>query len=145
MPDFDVDVELVRKLADLLTETGLSELEVANGDRRIKVSRSLSGGGPPTVAWHGPAPSANVGTSAGPDPNAVPSPMVGTVYLSPEPGAPPFVKVGDHVNEGATILLIEAMKTYNPVKAPRSGTIVRILVHDGSPVEYGEELMLLKP
>ena len=150
MADFDVDVELIRKLADLLTETGLSEIELAVGDRRVKVSRSMSGVAQSAVAWQAAAGEAGAsggrpGGAEGPHPNAVTAPMVGTVFVAAEPGATPFVKAGDRVAEGDTLLLIEAMKTYNPVKAPQAGTITRILVRDGSPVEYGEELMILEP
>ena len=140
---------MIRKLADLLEETGLTELEVEVGDRRVKVSRAATGGSQ-VAAWPAAAPApqaAAVGAASGdgPTPNAVTAPMVGTIFLSPEPGAPPFVKIGDRVAEGDTLFLIEAMKTYNPVKAPRAGTVGQILVADGSPVEFGEELMTVEP
>jgi len=145
MAKFDVDPELVKKLAALLEETGLAEIEYAVGEQRIRVAKIAAPAAPaPAAAAAAPAPAAPVSTPAGPHPGAVTAPMVGTVYLSPEPGAPPFVRVGDMVGEGQTLLLIEAMKTYNPVRAPRAGKVVRVLVADGDPVEYGGELMVLE-
>ncbi len=146
MAKLDVDGELVRKLAALLDETGLTELEYASGEEKIRVVR-----GAPLPA-QAPAPAAAPPTGERPSveadgnnvPGAVTAPMVGTVYLSPEPGAPPFVKTGDNITEGQTLLLIEAMKTFNPVRAPRSGRVSRFLVTDGSPVEYGEALVILE-
>lgn len=147
MAKFDVDGDLVRKLAALLEETGLVELELASGENRIRVVRS-TGAATAAVA---PAPAqpaagqSEQGTAGDePPPGTVTAPMVGTVYLSPEPGAAPFVNPGDTVTEGQTLLLIEAMKTFNPVRAPRSARIARILVADGSPVEYGEGLVILE-
>ena len=151
MPKFDVDGDLVRKLSALLEETGLSELEFASGDQSIRVART-----PRQAAGQIPAPAPGQATgqptaAVAPEPAAeetaagtVTAPMVGTVYLSPEPGAPPFVQPGDVVAEGQTLLLIEAMKTFNPVRSPSSGKIQRILVADSSPVEYGEALMILE-
>lgn len=145
MAKFDVDPELVKKLAALLEETGLAEIEYAVGEQRIRVAKIAAPAAPaPAAAAAAAAPAAPVSTPAGPHPGAVTAPMVGTVYLSPEPGAPPFVRVGDMVGEGQTLLLIEAMKTYNPVRAPRAGKVVRVLVADGDPVEYGGELMVLE-
>ena len=147
MAKFDVDGDLVRKLSALLEETGLSELEFASGDLSIRVVRApRQAAGAPAPA---PAPTpARAAAEAAAEPpaqeGAVTAPMVGTVYLSPEPGTPPFVKPGDMVTEGQTLLLIEAMKTFNPVRSPRSGRIQRILVADSSPVEYGEALMILE-
>jgi acetyl-CoA carboxylase biotin carboxyl carrier protein len=143
MPNFDVDGDLVRKLATLLEETGLTELEYSSGERRIRVVRgaALVPAVPPVRADTRPAESP---TAEETDPGAVTAPMVGTIYLSPEPGKAPFVKPGDTVTEGQTLLLIEAMKTFNPVRAPRAGRIARILVADGSPVEYGEGLVILE-
>ena len=138
-----VDQELIRELADLLNETGLTEIELEREGTRIRVAR---GGGivyaqPPAAA----APAATPVAAAGPEhPGAVPSPMVGTAYLSPEPGARPFVDVGERVKEGQTVLIIEAMKTMNQIPAPRSGRIARIMVEDGQPVEYGEPLMIIE-
>ncbi len=145
MPKFDVNGDLVRKLAALLDETGLVELEFASGENRIRVVRS-TGAATAAVAPAQPAAARPEQDTAGaePPPGTVTAPMVGTVYLSPEPGAPPFVKPGDTVTEGQTLLLIEAMKTFNPVRAPRSARIARILVADGSPVEYGEGLVILE-
>ncbi len=146
--NFDVDPELVRKLADLLGETGLSEIEYESNGRRIRIARQTGGivaapavAAPPVAAVAGETPEK---ASAATNGTVVASPMVGTVYLSPEPGAETFVKTGDTVSEGQTILLIEAMKTYNPVRAPRSGKIVQILVSDSTPVEFGEELMVIE-
>lgn len=144
MPKIDVDADLIRKLAALLDETGLTELEYSSGDEQIRVVRAAAApaaaAAPPPRAL--PEEALDAGISI--DPGAVTAPMVGTVYLSPEPGAPPFVKVGDVVTEGQTLLLIEAMKTFNPVRAPRAARIARILVADGSPVEYGEGLVILE-
>lgn len=131
------DVELIRKLADLLHETGLAEIECEDQGRRIRVRRAAA----PVAA--APSPQ-TVPAEAAPAGLMIASPMVGTVYLAPEPGAAPFVREGDAVSEGQTIMLIEAMKTYNPVRAPRDGTVARILVGDATPVEFGEELMILE-
>ena len=145
---FDVDSALVKKLGKLLDDTGLTEIEYEEDGRRIRVARTAAG----VVAAAAPA-AAPASTSApaeapvkpqGPNPNAVTAPMVGVVYLSSDPGAPPFVKVGDTVNEGQTLLLIEAMKTFNPVRAARAGRIAQILVADKTPVEFGEELVVLE-
>lgn len=146
MPDFDVDEALVRKLAELLEETGLTEIEYAVGDRVVRVARSVAPAGPavavapPAAAPGGPAAEPQAAGRAG----AVTAPMVGVVYLAPEPGAEPFVKVGDTVSEGDTLLLIEAMKTFNPVRAPRGGKVTQILVADKTPVEFGEELVVVE-
>jgi acetyl-CoA carboxylase biotin carboxyl carrier protein len=144
MAKFDVDPALVKKLAALLEETGLTEIEYALGEERIRVAKTA--GAVQNVAVTAPAavPAAPIGSPGVPHPGAVTSPMVGTVYLSQEPGAPPFVRIGDTVAEGQTLLLIEAMKTYNPVRAARPGKVARVLVADGDPVEYGEELMVLE-
>ncbi|NQU68982.1 MAG: acetyl-CoA carboxylase biotin carboxyl carrier protein [Rhodospirillales bacterium] len=145
MTGFNVDDDLVRKLAALLDDTGLSEIEYAKGEESIRVSRAATGvvsaamaGAPPVSA------AAGSDAQSGSHPGAVTAPMVGTVYLSPEPGAAAFVSLGDMVIEGQTLLLIEAMKTYNPVRATRAGKVVRILVMDTAPVEYGEELIILE-
>jgi acetyl-CoA carboxylase biotin carboxyl carrier protein len=147
-----VDIDSVRQLVDILTEAGLSELEYASGDCRIRVSRS------PAVAPLSPQLPAgpSVATGAGKDgqprseadtfadhPGLLSSPMVGIVYTSSEPGAPPFVKVGDQVAAGDTVLLIEAMKVFNPIKAHRAGVLERMFVSSGMPVEYGEPLLLI--
>jgi acetyl-CoA carboxylase biotin carboxyl carrier protein len=146
---FDVDSELVKKLAKLLDETGLTEIEFKVFGRSLRVSRRQGGHGggetvvvqtaPGTAGARVPAPS--IGAE---HPGAVTAPVVGTVYVSPEPGAPPFVAVGDSVKKGQTLLIIEAMKTMNPVPAPRAGRVAQILVGDGTPAEYGEVLMILE-
>lgn len=140
-----IDADLVREMAALLEETGLVELEYEADDVKVRVARGTVAA-LPTVAPP-PAPSQD-GDSApaasAADPGAVASPMVGTVFLSPEPGAAPFVRAGDTVAEGDTLLLLEAMKTFNEVRAPRAGKVARILVTDGTPVEYGEPLMIVQ-
>jgi acetyl-CoA carboxylase biotin carboxyl carrier protein len=143
--------DLVRELAEILNETGLSEIEVERDGQRIRVARGFSSGVAPTFAAP-PAPIAVPAVSA-PAPAAEPepartgetvtSPMVGTVYLQPQPGAPPFVKVGDKVNAGQTLLLVEAMKTMNPIVAPRAGVVIELLVADAQPVEFGEPLAVI--
>jgi acetyl-CoA carboxylase biotin carboxyl carrier protein len=150
-----IDIDLVRQLADLLTDTGLTEIEIERGGMRIKVARSLSGGAYvesiPTLQAQ-PAPAliaapAAAAAPSGPAPAAgetVKSPMVGTVYLQTNPGAPRLVKPGDRVAAGQTLLIIEAMKTMNPVPAPRAGVVLEILVDDEQPVEFGEPLLVLE-
>ena len=149
MPKLDVDEALIRKLADLLKETGLNEIEYESGPHRIRVNRGQAHGAvlAPAVA----APAALAAPSAppaaaveGPPAGAVTSPMVGTAYLAAEPGAAPFVKVGDLVKAGQTLLIIEAMKVMNPIAAPRGGTVSDIMVSDGRPVEFGEVLMVVR-
>ncbi len=153
------DLALIRELADILRDTDLSEIEVERGDLKLRVSRQMATQmvqahlpPPPeapaetkaaqgSMAPETPAPAQSVDFSA--HPGAVQSPMVGTVYLAPEPGAAPFVQVGDSVAEGDTLLLIEAMKTFNPIQAPRSGKIIEILVEDGAPVEFDETLLVI--
>jgi acetyl-CoA carboxylase biotin carboxyl carrier protein len=145
-----VDKELIRELADLLNETGLSEIEVEHDDIRIRVARTLHAApmamqvaAAPVAA--APATAAGGAVAAGADhPGAVPSPMVGTAYLAAEPGGKPYVDIGDSVREGQTLLIVEAMKTMNQIPAPRSGKVVRIMVEDGQPVEYGEPLMIIE-
>jgi acetyl-CoA carboxylase biotin carboxyl carrier protein len=143
MAGHEIDSELVRKLAALLDETGLSEIEYASGDMRLRVARSAV----VAVAAAAPRAEPHAGPAAGheepPHPGAVTAPIVGTVYLSPEPGAEPFVRVGTTVVEGETLLLIEAMKTFNEVRATRAGRVDRLLVADGTPVEYGEPLVII--
>ncbi len=146
-----VDRELIKDLAELLDETGLSELEIEHEGMRIKVARNVTINAQPVAppatlpATAAPALSAankvdNIDTAV----NAVNSPMVGTAYRAPEPGAKPFIDVGSKVVEGQTCLIVEAMKTMNPIPAPRSGTVTAILVDDGSPVEFGEPLFILE-
>jgi acetyl-CoA carboxylase biotin carboxyl carrier protein len=144
MPKFDVDDALVRKLATLLGETGLTEIEYEAGEQRIRVSR----GGGTTVAVAAPAAAAPIAAAKpaaaeGPPAGAVTSPMVGTAYAAAEPGAAPFVKVGDKVSKGQTLLIIEAMKVMNPIPAPHGGTVQEILFGDARPVEYGEVLLVV--
>jgi acetyl-CoA carboxylase biotin carboxyl carrier protein len=148
-----VDQKLIRELAALLKETDLTEIEVERQGFRLRVSRQGGGG---AVIHHAMAPAVGVAHApAGPvaeakavdlttHPGAVHSPMVGTVYVAPSPGAAPFVKIGDAVSEGQTVLIVEAMKTMNPIPAPRAGRITQILVSDGQPVEYGETLMVIE-
>jgi acetyl-CoA carboxylase biotin carboxyl carrier protein len=137
--------DAIRELAVLLEETGLTEIEVEQNGVRLRVSRAVqtivshSGAAAPAAA--APAPAAE--TPKGPPAGAVPSPMVGTVYVAPEPGKPPFVKVGDTVKEGDTLLIVEAMKTMNPILAPRSGSIKEICVSDAQPVEFGQTLLII--
>jgi acetyl-CoA carboxylase biotin carboxyl carrier protein len=147
-----VDSDVVREMAKLLEETGLSEIEVERGGVRVRVARERPGAqgatsAAPAVVVAPVAPT--TAPNGGGEPPApkrgtlVTSPMVGTVYLSPQPGAPPFVNVGSEVTDG-TVCIIEAMKTMNPVAAPVAGRVVEILVRDGQPVEYGEPLMRIE-
>ena len=143
----DVDDGLIRRLAALLEETGLSEIEVRHGSRQVRVARGNSAPAaapapalPPPAA---PEPVRDLEVDAD-HPGAVPSPMVGTVFVAAEPGGTPFVAAGDTVKAGETMFIIEAMKTMNPVRAPRDGRVVRIMVENGTPVEYGEVLALLE-
>lgn len=151
MATFDIDSEFVRKMAELLTETGLTEIEYAEGEKRIRLSRqqpqtatyaAAPVAAAPAVA--AAAPVAATAPSAAQHPGAVKSPMVGTSYVASEPGAAPFVKVGDSVKAGQTLLIIEAMKVMNPIKAPKAGTVTQILVDDAQPVEFGEVLMVIE-
>lgn len=144
--NFDIDPDLVRKLAGLLDEVNLSEIEYESGGRKIRVARQVAVAAPVAAAPAAAAVPAAPVASAPPvrAGRAVTSPMVGTIFLSPEPGTAPFVKAGDTVAEGQTVMLIEAMKTYNPVRAPCSGKVLQVLVSDSTPVEYGEELMLIE-
>jgi acetyl-CoA carboxylase biotin carboxyl carrier protein len=139
-----IDADAIRALADLLTETNLTEIEIENGGGRIRVSRASNGGGHFVAAAPQAATApAEAAKPAGPHPGAVASPMVGTVYVAPQPGSPPFVKVGDAVKEGDTLLIVEAMKTMNPITAPRGGTISEICVNDAQPVEFGQTLVII--
>jgi len=146
MPKFEPDDELIRRLAELLDETGLNEIEYEADGQRIRVGRGAGLGGdatPAAVAAPTPRPAAGGGPEAAP-PGAITSPMVGTAYVAAEPGATPFVKVGDRVGEGQTLLIIEAMKVMNPLASPRAGQVTRIFVRDGQPVEYGEPLLVVE-
>ena len=147
-----ISADLVRELADILRDTDLSEIEVERGDLRLKIARQVTAApvmhavaAPAPAAAPATAPAATAAAPAAPadNPDAVKSPMVGTAYLKPNPDASDFVKVGDQVKKGDTILLIEAMKTFNPITAEKSGTVTEILVADGQPVEYGEPLFVL--
>ena len=151
MAKFEPDDALIRRLAALLEETGLSEIEYEAEGRRIRVGRGTgTASGPTSAPSSVPAPQAEAAASVVPEgedalpPGAVTSPMVGTVYAAAEPGAPPLVKVGDSVKEGQTLLIIEAMKVMNPLASPRAGTVTRILVSDGQPVEFGELLLVIE-
>ncbi len=151
MAKFELDTEFVRKLAQLLHETHLGEIELADGDRRIRVARqavtvAAPTAGPVAAAAAAAAPTAASAADAdlGKHPGAVKSPMVGTAYLASEPGKPNFVAVGDKVTAGQTLLIIEAMKTFNPIKAPKAGTVMQILVANAHPVEFGEPLMIVE-
>ena len=154
MAKFELDTEFVRKLAQLLQETGLGEIELADGDKRIRVARPTVTVAATSVATAPMAPAgadpaaaaapAAAGNDLGKHPGAVKSPMVGTAYLAPEPGKPNFVAVGDKVTAGQTLLIIEAMKTFNPIKAPKAGTVSQILVDNARPVEFGEPLMIVE-
>jgi acetyl-CoA carboxylase biotin carboxyl carrier protein len=152
-----IDADAIRQLAKLLDETGLAEIEIAEKDSRIRVVRpaapaqmtigghaapALPAGLPPPVAL--PPPVEAEGSVAADHPGALKSPMVGVAWLRPDPNTKPFIQPGERVAEGQTVLLIEAMKTFNQIKAHRGGTISRIMVADGSPVEYAEVLMLIE-
>jgi len=153
------DAEAIRELATILAETGLTEIEIAEKDSRIRVVRAhppaATFAAPPVMAAPVAAPSAVLPAAAPPTmaaptdlaehPGAVLSPMVGVAYLSPEPGSAPYVSVGQKVAEGQTLLLIEAMKTFNQIKATKSGTVTQVLIASGTPVEYGEPLMIIEP
>lgn len=154
----NVDTSLVRELAEMLGETGLTEIEVEDGDRKIRVSR---GGGvaasmvaapavaAPAVAAPAPAAAPQAAAPVAAEPaaidhaDALKSPMVGTVYLAPEPGASDFVKVGDSVKEGQTLLIVEAMKVMNPITADKAGTVKAILVENSQPVEFDQPLVVI--
>ena len=148
-----IDARLVRKLADILQETGLSEIEVEQGDLKIRVVRTLTAAAQAMpvaapMAYSAPAAAAAPVAAAPvakevPQGDIVKSPMVGTVYLQAQPGADPFCKIGDTVTEGQTLLIVEAMKTMNPISAPRAGKVVDILIADGDPIEFGEPLVIL--
>lgn len=146
-----VDTDLVKKLAEMLDENDLSEIEVEDNGRRIVVKRKLAGApaaayAPPPPPPSAAAPTTSVAPAATPEshPGAVKSPMVGTAYLSAEPGAAPFISVGASVKEGDTLLIIEAMKVMNPIPAPRSGVVKQILVQDAQPVEYEQPLAIIE-
>jgi len=156
MAKFDLDTDFVRKLAEILDETKLGEIELADGERRIRVARpavTVAAAAPVAMAAAPAAPAAAVAPTvpaasaqgdAASHPGVVKSPMVGTAYLSPEPGKPVFVNVGDKVAAGQTLLIIEAMKTFNPIKAPKAGVLARVLIENAQPVEFGEPLVVIE-
>lgn len=155
-----IDAELIRELAKLIDETGLSEIEIERDGQRLRVVRQATQHvlAPAPLPSPLPVPAQNTPPAANPTPaqpadavmdwanhpGVVKSPMVGTAYRAPEPGAAPFVDIGSQVTAGATLLIIEAMKTMNQIPAPRAGTVTRILVEDGQPVEFGEPLMIIE-
>jgi len=152
-PADPIDARLVRKLADILTETGLSEIEIEHAGLRIRVAKTLTAA---PVQMAVPAPAPQPAPSAAPAAPAmaeataaargetIKSPMVGTVYLQPQPGADAYVRVGDTVAAGQTLMIVEAMKTMNPIPAPRAGRVLEILVEDAQPVEFGEPLVVIE-
>ncbi len=160
----NIESKLVRELAELLTETGLSEIEIEDGNRKIRVARRLSEGGggvgltPAQIttltgrfpaALEGPAGAPSTPAAApapappAVDPGAIKSPMVGTVYLSAEPGAPAYAAVGSSVKAGDTLVIIEAMKVMNPITSPRAGTVTAVLVDNAQPVEFDQPLVVV--
>jgi acetyl-CoA carboxylase biotin carboxyl carrier protein len=147
-----VDPELVRQLAVLLDDTNLTEIEVQDGERRIRVARNITvaatpmiaAAAAPVAAAPAAAPTAANEAPAADTANAVKSPMVGTAYLSPEPGAKAYINVGDRVSAGQTLLIVEAMKVMNAIPAPRAGTVKSILVENGQPVEYDQPLVIVE-
>lgn len=150
-----LDSQTIRELADILTETNLSEIEYENNGKRIRVARSINMvASMPAVSYAPPAPTPQATPApAAEEPsaknkareeNAVKSPMVGTIYVSPAPDSPSFIKIGDTVTQGQTLLIIEAMKVMNPIKAPRAGKVTHIYVQDKQPVEYGELLVSIE-
>lgn len=145
----NIDSKLVRELAELLADTGLSEIEVEDGERKIRVARQLVAAAAAPLAMAAPtAPAAAPAAPAEPAPAAAPvdavkSPMVGTAYLAPEPGAPNFVEVGAAVKAGQTLLIVEAMKVMNPIVAPKAGTVSAILIENGQPIEFDQPLVVI--
>ena len=149
-----LDRELISHLADLLKENGLAELEIERFGTRVRVS--LGGGSGPVVVSSGAggtmaaseqqnaAAQANGPENHENNPNAVKSPMVGTVYMAPEPGAAPFIQVGDKISMGQTLLIVEAMKVMNPIPAPKGGTVKEILIQDSQPIEFGDPLLIIE-
>ncbi len=148
MKSSDVNADLIRKLANVMAETGLTEIEITEGEKGIRVARHAIAQAPaPAMMASAPAEAAPAAAApakpAGDHPGTIKSPMVGTVYLKPSPDAAPFVKVGDSVSEGQTLLIVEAMKVMNPIKAPRGGKVSEIFVSDAQPIEFGEPLVVI--
>ena len=146
-PDVGIDAERVRQLSRLLAETGLDEIEYSGATWKVRVVRR--GAAPPASASDAAGSPSELAAAKATEaiadhPGVVKSPMVGVVYTSPDPSTPPFVRVGDQIAEGQTLLLIEAMKVFNPIKAPRAGKLARVFVATGTPVEYGEPLVLIE-
>ncbi len=146
-----VDTDLVRELAAMLNDTGLSEIEIEDGERKIRVSRMMTAvaavAAPVAaapVATAPPASTAAADTAPAVPANALKSPMVGTVYLTPNPEAPAFVTVGQTVSAGDTVLIVEAMKVMNPILAPNNGTVKAIFVENGQPIEFDQPLMVIE-
>lgn len=155
MAKFNIDKEAIRELAEIMNETGIAEVEVESGDNRLRVSRAGIGavqqvlaapgvGAAPAPAAAAPAEEISAAPDKGKHPGALKSPMVGTAYLSPEPGAANFITVGDTVAQGQTLLIVEAMKTMNPIPAPKGGKVVDILVDNEEPVEFGQPLVIIE-
>jgi acetyl-CoA carboxylase biotin carboxyl carrier protein len=144
--DLPIDSDLVRTLAALLEETGLTEIEYAVGDRRIRVARNAGALAPAAGIAAAPAEAPPASNAVAPvdHPGAVKAPMVGTAYIAPQPDQPPFVKLGDKVEEGRVLLIVEAMKVMNQIRAPKPGRVAEILIADGAPVEYGQVLMVIE-
>jgi acetyl-CoA carboxylase biotin carboxyl carrier protein len=148
-PKSIVDHDLIHELTKLLDETGLTEIEIEQDGRRVRVARGATGTTAPAAVRVEVAPQASVETAAKPidhskHPGVVISPMVGTAYAASEPGAKPFIDVGSMVKAGDTLLIVEAMKTMNQIPAPRAGTVIQILFEDGQPVEFGEPLVIIE-
>jgi acetyl-CoA carboxylase biotin carboxyl carrier protein len=144
-----IDHDLIRELARLLDETGLTEIEFERDGQRVRVARQpqtvVAAPACPTAATESAVAAAdNASTDPAKHPGVVTSPMVGTAYIGPEPGARPFVEVGSRVRVGDTLLIVEAMKTMNQIPSPRAGTVIQVLIEDGQPVEFGEPLMIIE-
>lgn len=150
--DGGTEQQLIRQLANLLNETGLSEIEIERSGLKVRVARTLTVSAALPMAGAAPAVAANPSAAAAPaaasdpakHPGAVKSPMVGTAYRAPEPGAAPFIEIGTRVNQGDPLLIIEAMKTMNQIPAPKAGTVAAILFENGQPVEFGEPLVIIE-
>jgi acetyl-CoA carboxylase biotin carboxyl carrier protein len=141
-----IDKELIRELAQLLDETGLTEIEIERAGLRVRVGRGTTAiaAAISSAPAAGPAAMAVAASDPAKHPGLVTSPMVGTAYIGPAPGAKPFVDVGSKVVAGDTLIIVEAMKTMNQIPAPRSGTVTKVLIEDGQPVEFGEPLMIIE-